>query len=190
MLKKFQLGLKTIVLLFCLIFLAAMAYAYILWYFPTILTLLFCISFFSYLNGKFILFTFKNILPTFHNIKYVKSLSLLFLLLVTVISWWLYWIFEVDLSLNQSSWVKIDIPFVPIDYIRYTKTDFSDVIYLLTHPDKVYSYLVVRYKNNSFFGEDQNFFWALEILISSEITRWVVWRKYPLTQFGSLIIRS
>lgn len=190
MLKNFYLGLQAIFYLFCLISLSALVYAYILWYFPTILTLLFCILFFSYLNGKFILFTFQNILPAFHGIKYVKFLSLIFLLLVTLISWWLYWIFEVDLSLNQSSWVKIDISFVPIDYIRYSKTDFSDVIYLLNHPDKVYSYLRVKYKNDSFFGEDQIFFWAVEIFISLEITRGVVWEKYPLTQYRSLIIRS
>lgn len=130
-------------LLLCVAFLSWL-YALTIWYGSVLL-----VSFVS-------IFLFPLLVALFYRVifsYYLKPLgfqSMLIAFVLITISTWFYWIFWFDLTLNQSSWVKIESQFSPIDYFKTTSTNINQCFYLFTHPDRLTSFLSVYYENGSF----------------------------------------
>lgn len=84
---------------------------------------------------------------------YIKPLgfqSVLVAYMLITISTYFYWIFWFDLTLNQSSWIKVESQFSPIDFFKPTSTNITQCLYLLTHPDRLISFLSVQYDHGYF----------------------------------------
>lgn len=85
--------------------------------------------------------------------NYLKPLgfkSMLIAFVLIAISTWFYWVFWFDMTLNQSSWVKIESQFLPIDYFKATSSNLNQCLYLFTHPDRLISFLSVYYDHGYF----------------------------------------
>lgn len=142
-------------------------YAYILWYLQAVGFSLIFYYLVARLYGFLIVKCYgKRFLQSFSE-GYKHKLFVIFLVLAhLLIFWYVYWIFWIDLTINQHTWNKVNYSWLPIDYFRITFTDLSNVLYLLFNPDKVVSFLTINIK----FG----YFKVFDLSIKNEMT-YLLW---------------
>jgi len=119
-------------------------YSFIIWYGSVLIVSIISIYFFSFLYGYLIISFF----PSVQKLK--KQNRIIVATGATVLVTWVYWLFWFDLTLNQTRWSNLEIPFVPIDFIKFTHTDATQCIYLFTHPQKLLDFIILTIENGYF----------------------------------------
>jgi hypothetical protein len=142
-------------------------YSYLIWYLPVLIVSALGILIFNFL--------YAGAAVEIFNINHKTSvIEKVFLSAITAVTtWWIYWIFWIDLTLNQTRWLKLDIPLVPVDYLKISYPDFIQCLHLFFNPNKVWSFMSVTATNGYYellsfrpSGNIQLFLWIFEIIFS------------------------
>lgn len=162
-------------------------YAYLIWYFQVVGISLIFFYVLSKTYGYLMLKSYgRNFFDSIANRKNGKLFSTVFILSHLLIFWYVYWIFWIDLLVNQTKWEKVTYSWLPIDNFRITTTDINDLLFLTLHPEKVISILKVNAKfgyyevfGNTFTGELVYLIWLLEIAVMCLIMYKLIFNKKP-----------
>lgn len=118
----------------------AALHALVSWHLPMLVVTFLSLLFFPLLFGLLI----RRLTRQFQFQEYSQ-------IIVSLISgallWWMFWVFWLDLYLNQTRWIKLDIPLVPLDYIQLSTFDPYQAWGLLIRPGKVSASLSVFFEN-------------------------------------------
>lgn len=78
--------------------------------------------------------------------------------------------------MNQTHWEGITQSWIPIDYIKYSTLDISNLLFLTIHPEKVIDFLKVNVRfgyfnvfDITFTKEAVYFVWIVEIFITYRV---------------------